>query len=309
VVSDTRSYRASFPFRNTGTGKLVIREVKSGCGCTIVSLDKREFLPGEGSSIGVLFDPSKRSGELTKPVTVISNSKPVGVVQLSISADIRPLLRPESYIFRLGMLELGRERTHRMNVFYTDPQLEIVDLQVEDPNFTARVVGSGPAEQSPGSEPQYVATIEVAVGPGLPWGLMAPVTLTLKARGRTGLHPEPEEATYEILMVGTVFGDLRLEPSALSDRELLAPRQHFQVAAVLSSYSGKPFTVTDARFAEDPLPGAQVRVEPISASSYRIVVEGQAPATRGMVAKTLSVKTDAPGEEVLTVRFTAYVKR
>ena len=65
---------ASYTFTNTGTGMLRINEVKAGCGCTVPSLSKYDYLPGESGSIEIVFDPKGRKGKSTKYVTVKSSS-------------------------------------------------------------------------------------------------------------------------------------------------------------------------------------------------------------------------------------------
>ncbi len=62
-----------FPFTNVGTGELVVDDVSTPCGCTVVLPDKSVLKPGESSYIEVKYDSAARSGEVTRIITVLSN--------------------------------------------------------------------------------------------------------------------------------------------------------------------------------------------------------------------------------------------
>ena len=64
------SASAVFPFENRGDGKVVIDEIKSGCGCTTAELAKREYERGEKGEIKVTFSFGDRVGEQHKTVSV-----------------------------------------------------------------------------------------------------------------------------------------------------------------------------------------------------------------------------------------------
>jgi len=75
-----------FKFTNSGKTPLVLNTVKSSCGCTIPEWPKDPILPGDSSSIKVTYD-TKRLGQFTKKVTVISNAKN-SFVQLTITGNV-----------------------------------------------------------------------------------------------------------------------------------------------------------------------------------------------------------------------------
>jgi hypothetical protein len=78
-----------FTFRNTGDGDLKILDVKTSCGCTSAAPEKDSFAPGETGYIPVTFDSGRFSGEITKTVTVTSNSEGSPKTTLKIYANIR----------------------------------------------------------------------------------------------------------------------------------------------------------------------------------------------------------------------------
>lgn len=65
-----------FNFTNTGNEPLVIGSAVASCGCTVANWPRGPIAPGESSRIDVEFDSKKKSGEVTKTVTVTSNTIP-----------------------------------------------------------------------------------------------------------------------------------------------------------------------------------------------------------------------------------------
>lgn len=74
----------AYVFKNEGGSDLIIRRVKSGCGCTATNPEKTVIAPGESSSITATFDSRKRTGKQSKSVTVITNDpeKPVTILRI-----------------------------------------------------------------------------------------------------------------------------------------------------------------------------------------------------------------------------------
>ena len=69
----------TFVFRNEGKSDLYIRKIKSTCGCTVVTPEKNVIAPGESSNLITKFSSGTRSGNQTKPITIVTNdpTKPV----------------------------------------------------------------------------------------------------------------------------------------------------------------------------------------------------------------------------------------
>lgn len=77
----------TFKFTNTGTGPLIIHDVKPSCGCTALkNWPKGVIEPGQGGEIPIEFTPS-HSGTANKTVSVITNCTPA-VIQLQISGEV-----------------------------------------------------------------------------------------------------------------------------------------------------------------------------------------------------------------------------
>ena len=77
-----------FIILNNGGDKLIINNVRAGCGCTAVKPEKSILLPGESTKINVKFDSNGRTGQQKKFVYVDSNDEANPYLTLSFTADI-----------------------------------------------------------------------------------------------------------------------------------------------------------------------------------------------------------------------------
>jgi len=65
-----------FPFENRGNGPLLIRQVRSGCGCTTTRWPERPIAVGERDTIFVRFNSTGRLGEQQRVIYLTTNARP-----------------------------------------------------------------------------------------------------------------------------------------------------------------------------------------------------------------------------------------
>jgi uncharacterized cupredoxin-like copper-binding protein len=87
-VSEGEKVNYTFSFINKGTSELIIKDVKSSCGCTAALLSSSNIKPGQEGTIKVEFDTKNKSGKNSKTVTVQSNDPKDPTKILTIYADI-----------------------------------------------------------------------------------------------------------------------------------------------------------------------------------------------------------------------------
>lgn len=87
ISSGTR-YSYEFKFTNTGSSVLKIKRVQATCGCTVPSLRKKEYAPGESGTLKIRYRSGKSAGPVTRRLYVYSNDKANPKVKLSIKARI-----------------------------------------------------------------------------------------------------------------------------------------------------------------------------------------------------------------------------
>ncbi|MDV6168754.1 DUF1573 domain-containing protein [Flavobacterium sp. DG1-102-2] len=78
----------TFEFTNTGDAPLIIKDVKSSCGCTVPSWTKDPVAPGKSGKIEVKYNMNP--GPIRKTITVQSNAvnHPDGVVALKLKGEV-----------------------------------------------------------------------------------------------------------------------------------------------------------------------------------------------------------------------------
>jgi|AntAceMinimDraft_17_1070374.scaffolds.fasta_scaffold00162_2 hypothetical protein len=78
----------SFVFKNQGKTDLIIRKVKTSCGCTATNPEKTTLKPGESSKINISFNTRGRSGNQHKTITVICNDPNKSTTVLSVKGKV-----------------------------------------------------------------------------------------------------------------------------------------------------------------------------------------------------------------------------
>ena len=77
-----------FIFTNTGKSDLIIRKIRSSCGCTTAAPKVSVIKPGEQSSLSASFRTSGFTGRQSKTVTVITNDPKRSTVVLRLSGTV-----------------------------------------------------------------------------------------------------------------------------------------------------------------------------------------------------------------------------
>ncbi len=78
----------TFNLTNDGKTDLVIRRVRSSCGCTAVAPSKKVIAAGETAPIKVTFDSRGKRGRQSKSITVITNDPKTPTSTLRISSNV-----------------------------------------------------------------------------------------------------------------------------------------------------------------------------------------------------------------------------
>ncbi len=78
----------TFTLTNKGKSDLLIRRVRSSCGCTAVAPSKKVIAPGETAPVKVTFDSRGKRGRQSKSITVITNDPKNSTTTLRISSNI-----------------------------------------------------------------------------------------------------------------------------------------------------------------------------------------------------------------------------
>ncbi|MBK8805798.1 MAG: DUF1573 domain-containing protein [Bacteroidales bacterium] len=86
-IKEGQSVSHNFKFKNTGENPLVVKSVKTSCGCTASDYTKTQVAPGEYGNIDIVFNSSGRPGPNHKSLTVVANTQPKTTV-LTFNAEV-----------------------------------------------------------------------------------------------------------------------------------------------------------------------------------------------------------------------------
>jgi hypothetical protein len=88
IVKEGAIVKHEFIFNNEGTHNLNIRDITTSCGCTVSKASKTELLPGEGTSIKVVFKSKGYSGKVQQFVYVHTDNVDKPVTRFIIKAEV-----------------------------------------------------------------------------------------------------------------------------------------------------------------------------------------------------------------------------
>jgi hypothetical protein len=186
--------------RNTGPGSLQIVAIMTGCHCAVAELDSREIPPGGRARVRLEFTTGNFEGPIRKTITVRSSDPNQPLADFYYRADVRPVFVFSPPVLDFGVVEplkrmerevtLTETRGRRFavkRIAYADPGLKVETSPCDRSGTKHRLRISFAPQQSSG--PFCVRfTVE---------------TDQVKIR-------DPS-----LLVIGTVAGSVRVEPTAL----------------------------------------------------------------------------------------------
>ena len=108
--STEKTARADFAFTNVSKQPVTIDSVKSSCGCTTASLEKKVYQPGETGHITAVFTMGSRKGDQAKYIEVnVRGENPATVLTLVTHIGEPVKLEPSLVYWRVG--EAPRAKT------------------------------------------------------------------------------------------------------------------------------------------------------------------------------------------------------
>jgi hypothetical protein len=89
-IKGSTQNEVEFKFTNAGKRDLVLRNIRSSCGCTAVQQGSQGvgIKPGESSSIKAVFNSGSYNGKVTKAIYVYTNDPKNSEVVLMLNAEV-----------------------------------------------------------------------------------------------------------------------------------------------------------------------------------------------------------------------------
>jgi len=132
---DDKEITASYPFTNTGQEVIEITETSATCGCTVPTLEKKTYAPGESGELKAVFTVGSRQGKQRKSITVVTQD-PSGnatTYELKLEVDI-PV--PVSFKPRVRFWKVQEEATtQEIEVTFNEAMpMNLAELALKDAN-------------------------------------------------------------------------------------------------------------------------------------------------------------------------------
>lgn len=304
-ILDTERVSAVFKFTNTSDQVVCLGKPQASCGCTVPTLEKSEYAPGETGSIDVTFSP-KGAGQTTKNITIpIEGMAPV---RLAISANVVPILSIEPRGVSFVNVQRGSEAMVPVHIRARDPKMKIVSIEPIDGRVD--IVIDDPGSTTDNADLPGNAGFRVILPSDTPVGMVTD-KLIVKILAAAEEGEEPSEQTIQLNVSGRIKGDLYTQPPALNIPAVGAG-EPFEAVALVRSVSNSAFEIESVEIRDSNFDGATVEWDMYEFSgeqSPRITIRGTMPETVGkMLTGVVVIKTNVPGEDTLQITFRGRVQ-
>jgi hypothetical protein len=83
---------ASYAFRNDSSAPVTIIQAVPSCDCTLIDLAKKTYAPGESGVLVARFDPTGRSGTVSRTINVVTDEPGAPSQLLKLTAELPEVL-------------------------------------------------------------------------------------------------------------------------------------------------------------------------------------------------------------------------
>jgi hypothetical protein len=162
---------ASYGFRNDTAAPVTITQAVATCDCTLIDLAKKTYAPGESGTLLVRFDPTGRSGTVSRTINVVTDEPGALSQLLKLTAELPEVL---SFTPRDLSWAEGEERGAKsLDVLVNAPGgVELAAAWANQPDFKVELVTVTPrthyrvkVKPPEGPKPQQAVILLRAVGP------------------------------------------------------------------------------------------------------------------------------------------------
>lgn len=297
IVPKGSKIEHDFILKNVGDAPLVISEVRTDCGCTVVRFDKT-IAPGASGKVHTVVDTSDFSGPIAKFVTVFSNDPKTPRLQLVIEAEIRPYVFADPGYVRYIYVQDAKPGTVVQTIYSKDfPGLKVLSVKSPYPFIKAAYHEATKEERKPdvkGNQWRVSTTIE----PNAPIGPMADF-LVIKTN-----HPK-----QPILKI-PVSGFVRPLMAATPDRLDLGTRKldRTKIATIIVvNFATAPMELTGVDVTIPEITGA---IKPIvKGRRWSVVLTFPAQMKAGPFKGVVKIKTSSSEKPELDVPLSGTIEK
>jgi len=162
----------TFSFKNTGDAVLLIKKVKTSCGCTAAILSSKEIEPGKIGEIKATFSTKRYRGKQSKTIYVSSNDPKHPTVQLKIQTTIKSAGSFKPRNIQFGQITRGEKISRVIELMPEGEEIKIAEITASPDVFSARILEdeNDNADKQSETDKNRPILIEVSVSPEAPIG-------------------------------------------------------------------------------------------------------------------------------------------
>ncbi len=287
-VDDTRHLICEFPFENSGSDTLEIRELKSSCGCTTAELSRMSFLSGEGDTIRVDWKP-KGHGLQSQTVDIFIEGAP-NPTRLVVRANVEPKIKVTPLAADFGKVPQNTLHNLPLTLRSDDPHVQVIEVRPKVPSALL-------ADFVPSQADGALGIVNVQMLPRSKRGAFG-TSITIKSRVQDPLTGEPYEYEMDIPVRASVYGAVLLEPNAFYVGKVL-PQGTVDYTVRLRRPDSTSFKIRRAELIDCTVPGLTLtQKEGTDATGVYtdLVLFGSVKDYLGPLRGTVSLLTDVPGD-------------
>ena len=268
---------------NEGQGRLIIRGVKTSCGCTAAAPGKTNLAPGESTDISAGFDTRFQKGHQIRTITAFTNDPDSAQAVMTIQGVVKQQVAATPAEVHFSDVRKGTEVTK---------EVTISDLTGEGGFRVGDVSNSNPAikvtkEKRPDGKPG--ALLKVTLTRDMPVGAFDDTVKVVTTR-----------IPVQIDVFGKVSGDLSVDPAQVSFGTVAHGGEAVRFVK-LTSQSAKPVKVLGIT---SDVVAVSASAEPVAAGKeYKITVQLHRGTPDGQIHGVLQIKTDDPEQAIVKVPF------
>ncbi len=273
----------TFKFKNVGKGRLVIRGVRTSCGCTAATPTKSNLAPGEVGEVAVGFDTRFQKGHQVRTITLFTNDPANPQAAMTLQGDIKQQVAASPSEVNFGKVKRGTELTQAV---------VLNDLTGHKGFSVGPISNSNPAikvVQLAAKDHQPAVTLKVSLLKTMPIG---PFDDTIKV--------VTNRVPVQVDVFGTVEGDLNVDPLQVSFG-IVQPGQGAVRILRLTNAGSKPIKLLGITSSSVSVTASAEPVRP--GKEFRITVLLNRSTPDGQVRGALTIKTDDPTQQTLDVPF------
>ena len=321
IAEDGGSVEHIFRFKNSSTKPVVILSTYTSCGCTTAEFSKKPVMPGELSSVKVVFDPMNYPGQFARKVTIVTAD---GALKdpLLITGKVIPRKKTVEERFPLAVVKGVRMGDNFRSFGYVEHG-KMVQSSFEIFNSSSRKVSISIENPYPELEFYYPTTLDAGKEMTINFSCQLPEKSTVYGTlsYTVWLVVDGVKSSYPFIINGLAI-DSRDE-NVNNRAQMIAMSENFikfgavkcnvtKVVRAIKVYNRgtKPLQIRKIELDKEGLSAHLEGVSTIEAGGSRVIKVEINPSRLpfGAVVEKMRIVSDDPKMPVLTVRVSAIVE-